>query len=61
MPLLIGTEVVGVLTVNNKASNAVFTERDRDNLTLLASQAAVSVENARLYEQESVLEKACAS
>jgi diguanylate cyclase (GGDEF)-like protein len=50
VPLLIGTEVVGVLNVNNKASNAVFTERDRDNLTLLASQAAVSVENARLYE-----------
>jgi diguanylate cyclase (GGDEF)-like protein len=50
VPLAIGTEVVGVLNVNNKHSNAIFTSRDRDNLGLLASQAAVSVENARLYE-----------
>ncbi|MBI5833054.1 MAG: diguanylate cyclase [Armatimonadetes bacterium] len=50
VPLLIGTEVVGVLNVNNKINHAIFTPRDRDNLALLASQAAVSIENARLYE-----------
>ena len=50
VPLLIGTEVVGVLNVNNKADNAVFTSHDLANLTMLASQAAVSIENARLYE-----------
>ncbi|MCC7492315.1 MAG: diguanylate cyclase [Fimbriimonadaceae bacterium] len=50
VPLTIGTEVVGVLNVNNKTNNAVFTAHDLQNLTLLASQAAVSIENARLYE-----------
>lgn len=50
VPLLIGTEVVGVLNVNNKSENAVFTAHDLANLTMLASQAAVSIENARLYE-----------
>ncbi len=50
VPLLIGTEVVGVLNVNNKRNNAVFTHHDLGNLTMLASQAAVSIENARLYE-----------
>jgi len=50
VPLLIGTEVVGVLNVNNKIDNAVFTAHDLANLTMLASQAAVSIENARLYE-----------
>ncbi len=50
VPLLIGTEVVGVLNVNNKIDNAVFTPHDLANLTMLASQAAVSIENARLYE-----------
>ncbi len=50
VPLMIGSEIVGVLNVNNKANNAVFNEHDLANLNMLASQAAVSIENARLYE-----------
>jgi len=51
VPLKIRSEVIGVLNVNNKRSNAVFTSKDRDILMMLASQAAVAIENARLYEE----------
>jgi len=50
VPLLIRSEVVGVLNVNNKRNDEVFTAEDQEVLMMLASQAAVAIENARLYE-----------
>ena len=51
VPLLIGHNLIGVLDVESEKPNA-FTKRDLRILTLFATQAAVAIQNARLYEQE---------
>ncbi len=51
VPLTIGERVVGVLSAQSEQVGA-YTEQDLDFLTAVASQVAVAVENARLYEQE---------
>lgn len=50
VPLKIKGEVIGVLNVNNKLRGAVFTVDDQNLLTLFASHAAITIENANLYE-----------
>ncbi len=42
-------QIIGVIQVLNKKDNGVFTEEDEDLLEALASQVAISIENARLY------------
>ena len=49
-PLKIGTRVVGVMTVSRSEPGA-FTANDLQTLRLLADQAAIAIENARLYKQ----------
>lgn len=44
-------KVIGVVQLLNKKDGA-FTMRDERLLTAMASQAAISIENARLYQQE---------
>jgi len=44
-------KVVGVFQVLNKLNMKPFDKEDEDILTILASQAAVAVENTQLYEQ----------
>ncbi len=41
--------VLGVLNVNNKSSHKEFTTEDQDLLEVVASQAGIALENARLY------------
>jgi GAF domain-containing protein len=41
--------VLGVLNVNNKSSHEEFTKDDLDLLEVVASQAGIALENARLY------------
>jgi len=41
--------VLGVLNVNNKSSHEEFTQEDLDLLEVVASQAGIALENARLY------------
>jgi signal transduction histidine kinase/integral membrane sensor domain MASE1 len=48
-PLLYQNRLVGVVTLNNGENGRPFTERDRETLTLFATQAAIAIENARLY------------
>ncbi|MBI3965419.1 MAG: GAF domain-containing protein, partial [Chloroflexi bacterium] len=49
-PLLYRDRVVGVITLSNRdALDRSFTEEDRELLSLFADQAAVSIENARLF------------
>lgn len=48
-PLLYRDRLVGVLMVNNEGTWQDFTEEDRDLLGLFAVEAAVAIENARLY------------
>jgi transcriptional regulator with GAF, ATPase, and Fis domain/predicted ATPase len=49
LPLLKQTLLVGVLYLENKVASHVFTPSRIELLRLLASQAAISLENARLY------------
>jgi sigma-B regulation protein RsbU (phosphoserine phosphatase) len=55
VPLLVKSELRGVLTVYNKKSAEQFTENDQRLLSIIASQSAQVVENARLYEEEQKL------
>jgi signal transduction histidine kinase len=50
-PLKRGEETIGSLEIVTKQPRR-FTPEDQDLMTLLADQAAVALENARLYEQE---------
>jgi sigma-B regulation protein RsbU (phosphoserine phosphatase) len=52
IPLLIKDRCIGVFDLESPELDA-FTKRDVEILTLLASQAAVAIENARLYEEVS--------
>ena len=49
IPMLLKDRCIGVLDLESPELDA-FTKRDVEILTLLASQAAVAIENARLYE-----------
>ena len=50
IPLLIKDRCIGVVDLESPELDA-FSKRDEEILTLLASQAAVAIENARLYEE----------
>ena len=50
-PLLYRDRLLGVLALNNRGTSRRFTGRDAELLRLFAAQAAIAIENARLYEQ----------
>jgi sigma-B regulation protein RsbU (phosphoserine phosphatase) len=50
VPMLLKDRCIGVFDLESPELDA-FTKRDAEILTLLASQAAVAIENARLYEE----------
>jgi signal transduction histidine kinase len=59
-PIVLRGEPLGNLYLTEKASGGEFTEDDAEALETLAAQAAIAIENARLYaqsEQVSVLEE----
>src|SRR5215510_1320496 len=49
-PLVYRDRLLGVITINNEGTGRVFGAPERDLLTLFAAQAAIAIENARLYE-----------
>lgn len=51
VPMRAHDRVIGVLEALNKRDNQSFNERDIKTLTILASQAAIAIENARLFQQ----------
>lgn len=51
LPLLKQTRTIGVLYLENTQASHAFTPARNTVLTLLASQAAISLENARLYSE----------
>lgn len=55
IPLMIKSELIGVLTVYNKKEGKKFTEEDQRLLTIIAAQSAQVIDNARLYEEEQAL------
>ena len=50
-PLLYGDRLIGVITVDSQEAGRTFSEQDREVLGLFAAQAAIAIENARLYAQ----------
>ena len=57
VPLIIKSELKGVLTVYNKKNGSGFTEDDQRLLAIIAAQSGQVVENARLNERERQLLK----
>jgi len=54
IPLIAKDTVIGALEVINKRSGE-FTDDDLNVLTILGAQAAVAIENARLFEQSDLI------
>jgi signal transduction histidine kinase len=49
VPLIVKDKAIGVLAVDNRFTERPVTEPDMGFLTLLANQAALAIENSRLY------------
>ena len=52
VPLMVKSELKGVLTAYNKKGDNGFTDGDQRILSIIAMQSAQVIENARLYEQQ---------
>ncbi len=52
VPLIVNNQVIGALALSRHKSPEPFTQADLDFLTSLAPQAAIAIENARLYRNE---------
>lgn len=50
VPLAVKNRPVGVASLMNKNSGGPFTEEDLELFTIIASQAAIAIENARLHQ-----------
>lgn len=50
-PLRVAGRTIGVIYVDNRGQTGLFSQKDLDLLEALASQAAIAIENARLYTQ----------
>jgi signal transduction histidine kinase len=55
VPLRVKDKVIGVLEVLNKIDDKEFAQDDVETLTTLAAQAAIAIENARLFQQSDLL------
>ena len=51
VPMLIGARVLGVISVQSVETPNLYNEQDREILTAIASQTAIAVENARLFQE----------
>jgi len=51
VPIKSKDQIIGVININNKNTGEIFTEEDLELLQILAHQAAISIENSRLYMQ----------
>lgn len=55
VPMRARDKIIGCLETLNKANDQVFSEEDVTTLTTLAAQAAVAIENARLFQQSDLI------
>jgi signal transduction histidine kinase len=51
VPMRAHDKIIGVLEAINKLDGSHFTEEDIETLTALAGQAAIAIQNARLFQQ----------
>lgn len=49
VPLLIKDDLVGVIYTDHRVTDRVFSDMDRETLMAFSNQAAIALENARLY------------
>jgi len=49
VPLKVKSELIGVMYADNRIRAGLFTEAERDLLNVFANQAAIALENARLF------------
>lgn len=49
-PLIAKGEVIGVINITNKKHDKLFNQKDLEFVTSLANQAAIAIDNAKLYE-----------
>lgn len=57
VPLLIGKQLLGVIGIARTVSKEPFTENDLNMLSLFAQQAAIAINNAKLYNEVEYLTK----
>jgi adenylate cyclase len=50
VPLKVKNEMIGVIYTDNRIRSGIFTESERDLLGAFANQAAIAIDNARLFE-----------
>lgn len=50
VPLKVKDELTGVIYTDNRIREGLFSEKERDLLSAFANQAAIALENARLFE-----------
>lgn len=55
VPLKVKERVIGVLEAINPADGRSFTDEDVELLTTLSAQAAIAIENARLFHQSDLI------
>jgi signal transduction histidine kinase len=55
VPLVVKGQIIGVLEVLNKQNGQSFEQDDVDLLMSMADQAAVAIENARLFQQSDLI------
>jgi putative nucleotidyltransferase with HDIG domain len=51
IPLILDTRLIGILSLGKKLSEEPYNQRDLELLTILASEAAIALENANLYQE----------
>lgn len=50
VPLIAKGEAIGVINITNKKNNKLFNKQDLEFIEALSNQAAIAIDNARLYE-----------
>lgn len=61
VPLRVKEQVIGVMYADNRIKSGLFGERERNLLTMFANQAAVAIDNARLFERVSYAQRLMAN
>jgi len=51
VPLIVGGRVLGVMAVQSYTTPRIYDEHDQDLMTAIASQAAIALQNAHLFEE----------
>lgn len=51
VPLKMKDDIIGVIYADNRVADGIFRDADRDVMATFANQAAVAIENARLFQQ----------